>query len=171
LIATAHRACLQIIDMSEAARVLKQMVDMMNSGDEPGAGSQWHTEAVAALREPFTASDLQAVIDRNNLATIVAMLIGFSPKSCGHPHVCNCTSEYARLMLTGMPWISNYDEFMGGLGRGKRILEDAKRLDWLATQPSIMQDLLKRWGIFTGKDSDYFAQFDVRQLIDGERFK
>lgn len=30
---------------------LAKMVEMMDSGDEPGAGSEWHAEAVAALNQ------------------------------------------------------------------------------------------------------------------------
>lgn len=36
--------------LDAVTKSLQEMVDMMNSGDERGAGSDWHIMAVAALR-------------------------------------------------------------------------------------------------------------------------
>ena len=36
---------------AELVEALRDMVQMMDSGDEHGAGSQWHTQAKAALRK------------------------------------------------------------------------------------------------------------------------
>ena len=59
---------------SAAVRIsLQEMVSMMDSGDEPGEGSPWHTEAKAALNG---TADAGVIVDYRQACDILAMFGG-----------------------------------------------------------------------------------------------